>query len=289
MNKTKIPWVKNPDGTQGYSWNPITGCLNHVNGLCKGGGFPCYAYKLAHGRLKPLYWANDNLAPTPKDLRNYSLDPFYPRFWPEKLVDPCNKTTRWGSRRRYTQKSKGIFVCDMSDLFGIGVSEEWTRRVLNTIQNCPDHRFYLLTKQPQNLAKFSPFPSNYWVGVTVTSNGAMTAAMTNLPNIKAGKRFISFEPLLGDIGLRDHMNMKGIVNWVIIGSLTGRMADLLPLHHSTELVMSRIGKTGDRWTLLPQCEWVESIVNASDRSSIPVFIKPPLSEIMNYHRQEMPG
>lgn len=22
MNKTKIEWVKNPDGTQGYTWNP---------------------------------------------------------------------------------------------------------------------------------------------------------------------------------------------------------------------------------------------------------------------------
>lgn len=49
MNETNIEWVKNPDGSQGYTWNPITGCLNHDNGLCKGGGFPCYAYKLANG------------------------------------------------------------------------------------------------------------------------------------------------------------------------------------------------------------------------------------------------
>jgi len=60
-------WVRNPimespelDPTQassyelGWTYNPITGCLNHVNGLCKGGGFPCYAYRLANGRLKQL-------------------------------------------------------------------------------------------------------------------------------------------------------------------------------------------------------------------------------------------
>ena len=28
MNKTPIEWVKNPDGSQGYTSNPITGCLN---------------------------------------------------------------------------------------------------------------------------------------------------------------------------------------------------------------------------------------------------------------------
>ena len=50
MNRTTIEWVKNPDGTQGYTWNPITGCLN---------GCPyCYARKLANGRLKQRYLAN---------------------------------------------------------------------------------------------------------------------------------------------------------------------------------------------------------------------------------------
>ena len=50
MQKTKIEWVKSPNGKQGYTWNPITGCLN---------GCPyCYARKLANGRLKSRYLAN---------------------------------------------------------------------------------------------------------------------------------------------------------------------------------------------------------------------------------------
>jgi len=28
MQKTKIEWVRNPDGTQGYTWNPLVGCKN---------------------------------------------------------------------------------------------------------------------------------------------------------------------------------------------------------------------------------------------------------------------
>jgi protein gp37 len=74
VNKTSIEWAKNPDGTQGFTWNPITGCLNHNNGLCKGGGFPCYAYKLANGRLRKRYLSNNNTA-----------------VWQEKSLDMGNK------------------------------------------------------------------------------------------------------------------------------------------------------------------------------------------------------
>jgi len=31
MQATKIEWVINPDGTQGYTFNPITGCLNNCS------------------------------------------------------------------------------------------------------------------------------------------------------------------------------------------------------------------------------------------------------------------
>lgn len=39
MQKTKIEWVKNPDGIQGYSWNPI-------QGLCPVGCWYCYAKRI---------------------------------------------------------------------------------------------------------------------------------------------------------------------------------------------------------------------------------------------------
>ncbi|GAH56539.1 unnamed protein product, partial [marine sediment metagenome] len=108
-------WVKNPDGTQGFTWNPITGCLNHDNGLCKGGGFPCYAYKLANGRLRQRYLENREVGVlggrygTPGQA--YS-NPFYPRFWAEnspscRLYDPA-----------FRYKPVGIFACDMGELFG---------------------------------------------------------------------------------------------------------------------------------------------------------------------------
>ena len=150
----------------------------------------------------------------------------------------------------------GIFVCDMGELFGDWVPREWQDAVFEIIQRCPNHRFYLLTKQPQNLVKFSPFPENCWVGVSVIANGPMTLALTNLAHIQASKRFISFEPLLGSIGMSDHMSMKGIVDWVIIGAQTK------PYNP-------------------PRLEWVREIVVAADKAGIKVFLKDNLWPLFN--------
>ena len=276
MNKTKIEWVKNPDGTQGYTWNPITGCLN---------GCPyCYARKLANGRLKQRYLANHNF---PNYLQvgfphteNALLDPFYPRFWEDRLIDPCSKAVRRGTRTTmlYGQSPKGIFVCDMSDLFGIGIPEDWTRRVMNIIEDCPQHRFYLLTKQPQNLIKFSPFPENCWVGVTATNREQYLTATSDkgLDGITAKIKYISFEPLLEQIGASEYR--LNAVNWVIIGAQTKPYKP-------------------------PEISWVEEIVKAADVARIPVFCKDNLLELLPikppffidpgpgktaHYRQEMP-
>jgi len=62
---------------------------------------------------------------------------------------------------------------------------EWQDRVFEIIDDCPGHRFYLLSKQPQNLIKFSPFPENCWVGVTATGYGAFNKALDGLKVIEA--------------------------------------------------------------------------------------------------------
>ncbi len=254
MNKTKIEWVKNPDGTPGYTWNPITGCLNHTDGMCKGGNFPCYAYRLATTRLRERYLANDIIGetdPRTSRLRESFANPFHPRFWPEKLLE---LRTRKPRQQTFT-KSKGIFPCDMSDLFGIGVPEEWTRQVMDTIKSCPQHRFYLLTKQPQNLPQWSPFPANCWVGVTATSKSLLKEATIYLAqDVEAKVKYISVEPLLDwpDDGTKlQSYWLEGRINWLIIGAQTKPYKP-------------------------PKIEWVREIVEAADKAGIPVFLKDNL-------------
>jgi len=269
MNKTKIEWVKNPDGTQGYTWNPITGCLN---------GCPyCYARKLANGRLKPLYLANRNIAPLNEQYligfnTEYKpeLDPFYPRFWSSRID---------GTRLELIScKPRGIFPCDMGELFGAWLPSEWQEEIFDLFREFPQHRFYLLTKQHQNLIKFSPFPDNCEVGVTVTNSKAYQDAIVWLNRIEATVRFISFEPLLGRISVdsgRKHPRWLGLqgIDGVIIGAQT-------------------------RPYKPPELEWVCEIVRACDKASIPVFLKDNLAPVIPFTtmfrtedrklRQEMP-
>ena len=259
MNRTSIEWVKNPDGSQGYTWNPITGCLN--------GCEYCYARKLANGRLKARYLANQNIAPEQYiGDRSWGLkNPFYPRIWLEKLV----------THPRRNPSPRGIFVCDMGDLFGIAVPEGWTRRVLEFCRVNDKHRFYLLTKQPQNLAKFGPYPDNCWVGVSSTDAQMFIDAGHALEDTHAKVKYISAEPLLdwdlGGAGFIATMLQQWGISWIIIGAQTKPFRP-------------------------PKIEWVKEIVSAADKAGIPVFLKDNLAPLIKaekgenfYLRQEMPA
>ena len=236
MNRNKgIEWCQNPDGSLGWIWNPITGCLN--------GCEYCYARKLANTRLRSTYLANRNF-PFPlmgDELLKAYADPFYPRFWEGRLYD--------GRDELCGGKPKGVFVCDMSDLFGIGVPEDWTRRVLDVIESRSQHRFYLLTKQPQNLQKFSPFPDNCWVGVSATDYTMANQARYYLSLIKAKVKYLSIEPFLEPFVDRVGSPFQPeYIDWVIIGSQTKPYKP-------------------------PKIEWVQEIVQACDKAGIPVFLK----------------
>ncbi|KKN35037.1 hypothetical protein LCGC14_0787860 [marine sediment metagenome] len=280
MNKTKIEWAQNPDGTLGYTWNPITGCLNHINGMCKGGNFPCYACRLANTRLKERYLANTNLVGGYLLARGAlkegaippRLDPFYPRFWEDKIreFDHLFAINERNYLRRLPKKSKGIFTCDMSDLFGIGIPERWTREVLTVIEQADMHRFYLLTKQPWNLIKFSPFPENAWVGVTATGYQMFIDACGSLGALKhEGKiktAFVSIEPLLSwdstDAG-------SFILSWLMMGGI-----DQVIIGAQTKPYKP------------PKIEWVREIVEACIKAGIPVFLKNNLKPLLKLHTNE---
>jgi protein gp37 len=278
MNVTSIEWVKNPDGSQGFTWNPITGCLNHVNGLCEGGGFPCYAYRLANTRLKRRYLANKNLPPDALLGRIYD-DPFYPRFWEERLLKPAH-----GLAGYFKTKRKGIFPCDMGDLFGIGIPEEWTRRVLEQCRIFSQHRFYLVTKQPQNLPRFSPFPENCWVGVTATNTDMLLNAVNCFEELEAKVKYISLEPLLswGDTSkwvypLAD--SLKGL-DWLVIGACTGTMGEMVSLCERYDNALAAM-PYGNRWTAQPRIDWVQEIVQAADKAGVKVFLKDNLRPLID--------
>ena len=260
MHDSKIEWVLNPDNkTLGKIWNPITGCRN--------GCEYCYARRLANTRLKERYLANTNYAPPPKEmvlpnLGFYQQDSFYPRFWPERLkdFDALFAINEPNFLKRLPKKPRGIFVCDMSDLFGIGIPKKWTRSVLEVIEGASYHRFYILTKQAQNLPPWSPFPDNCWVGVSATDTLMMVNALNELYKIEAKIKFLSLEPLL-EWNVEAYVMQKNLeaqqLDWVIIGAQT-------------------------KPTVMPKIEWVREIVEAVDRAGVKVFLKDNLMPLCQY-------
>jgi protein gp37 len=147
-----------------------------------------------------------------------------------------------------------IFVGSTMELFGDWVKPEWLEGIFNWCKIYKKDTFIFLTKQPQNLIKWSPFPDNCWVGVSTTDAKKFIEAGTSLEIIQAAVKFISVEPLLswdnGQPGFMANMFKQWGLNWIIIGQQT-------PIKAIT----------------MPKQEWIENILKASVIADVPVFLK----------------
>ena len=245
MNKTTIEWVFNADGSRpGYSVNPMTGCLNQVDGVCKGGGFRCYAWLQSHNKgPRGLYRADMAGMPCYGEFKD-SVDSFYPRYHIKRF-----------DQLLHAPKNAGIFVCDRSD-WAAGYWPGWCQeRILEAARKRPDIRLYLLTKQPQELAKFNPFPDNCRVGVTCCTQEMYFTAIHHLSVVEAKVKFLSIEPLTESIELFPDTVRGAGIKWVITGAQTK------PVKY-------------------PEVGWVEEIVNAADVAGAKVFLKDNLKGLL---------
>jgi len=166
------------------------------------------------------------------------------------------------------KKPSRIFVGSTMELFHPSLPENWMEYNLATAKKYPQHTFIFLTKLPENLIKFNPYPKNVWLGVSVTNQIQYENALKYLKNIEAGVKFLSFEPLLEHIPLHfaDYISedVQGI-SWIILGGQSG--------NHK----------------FFPPKTWIQDIENAADNAHIPVFEKNNLRKIWDkLPRQEMP-
>jgi len=104
----------------------------------------------------------------------------------------------------------------MADLFGEWVPNEWIEAVLESVQHYNWHTYLFLTKNPQRLIDFSPWPHNAWVGASATDADSASLACAWLRKVQASAKFLSVEPLLGPTLLG-----RNNLDWVIIGKQTG--------------------------------------------------------------------
>jgi protein gp37 len=156
------------------TWNPVTGCTK-ISAGCKN----CYAERLA-ARLQAM------------GNRRYE-NGFHVTLHEDVLGLPRT----WKAPRR-------IFVNSMSDLFHPDVPLWFIRRIFQTMEECPQHSFQVLTKRSDRLKKLAPklpWPTNVWMGVSV-EDGRVSHRIDDLRKVPASVRFLSCEPLIGSLGLK---------------------------------------------------------------------------------------
>jgi protein gp37 len=117
------------------------------------------------------------------------------------------------------KKPRLVFVNSMSDLFHPQVPIEFIERVFDTMRQCPQHTFQVLTKRSERLRELAPqlhWAKNIWMGVSV-ENSDVVHRVYDLQSVNATVRFLSVEPFIGPI---DSLPLEGI-HWVIVGGESG--------------------------------------------------------------------
>ncbi len=199
------------------TWNPVTGCTK-VSAGCKN----CYAERLAL-RLQAMG--------NPRYANGFRLTMH------EDVVDLPRS---WSAGRM-------IFVNSMSDLFHRDVPLEFIQRVFQTMRDCPQHTFQILTKRSDRLRQLAAqidWPANVWMGVSVEDAKALSR-VDELRVVPASVRFLSCEPLIGSLAGIDLQNIQ----WVIVGGESGP--------HSRTM----------------NIEWVREIFRACRKQHVPFFFK----------------
>ncbi|MBS1803538.1 MAG: phage Gp37/Gp68 family protein [Acidobacteria bacterium] len=225
-SKTGIEWT---DAT----WNPIIGC-SRVSEGCRN----CYAEAIAgrFGNGKQTVYSG-----LTKIVNGRAV-------WTGQIAE-----TRQLLQPLSWRQPKRVFVNSMSDLFHENVTDEQRDRIFAVMALCPQHTFQLLTKRPERMLAYiecrwkNPdsyiatlndrelfsvsvlkrsrfvqgelyplFPLlNVWLGVSVENQAAADERIALLLKTPAAKRFLSCEPLLGQVNLPmdaecEHPSLDGI-------------------------------------------------------------------------------
>jgi protein gp37 len=239
MENSKIEWTD-------HTFNPWWGCMKVSDG-CKN----CYAESLdnRYNHVDP-HWG-------PKSKRK----PMSDTYW--------KQPAKWNLEAEKLGVIKKVFCASMADIFEDNNDVFGFRvRLFHEIINTPNLIWQLLTKRPENISKLVPsewlqkWPENVWIGTSVENEEQANIRIPYLALIPAKIKFISCEPLLGNLNLIKEMYHHGegyetrfsplkdkIINWVIVGGESG--PNSRPMHP----------------------EWARELRNQCAEAAIPFFFK----------------
>ena len=162
------------------------------------------------------------------------------------------------ARMRKVKAGNKVFVCDMTDLFGPFVPDEYIAEVFAAMRQNNGVTWQVLTKRPERMAAFFAawvkpgyVYENIWLGTSVENQEWADKRIPELLKVPAAVRFLSCEPLLGPVELwhfdEEDQALRGVgiirsggmtpstpdsppegyddsypgIDWVIVGSESG--------------------------------------------------------------------
>lgn len=246
MNLQQLPngveWTR-VWGRQGYTWNPVQGCLHR----CR--------WRMPDSTIAECY--AETMADSLKSA-NFFPDGFQKHYWhPQRLDEPVRLRT-----------PAGIFLDSVSDLMGHWVPDDQISAILDVCRKTPQHVYFLLTKNAPRLLQFE-FPENVWAGVSSPPDFFMgkqlnkdqqrrmlSRSLDILGRVKAGQRWMSFEPLSWHVSEYVDAASPEAITWAVIGAAS-RGKKYFP----------------------PAEAHVRDLVQLLDRRAVPVFYKGNLRSL----------
>lgn len=172
------------------------------------------------------------------------------KFIPHTHFEQLEKLKGWKTPRN-------IFVQSMGDLFHDEIPDHWIQEVFKACEAAPQHNYLFLTKNPIGYSRGFYVDYNIaWFGTSVTCQDDIKKPIILDWCSPSKNKYLSIEPILGQIIFDS--GIIGRMKWVIVGAETG----------------NRKGK------VIPQREWIDSIVEQCKAANVPVFMKESLRELM---------
>lgn len=257
------------------TWNPVIGCSKISEG-CKN----CYAEKMA-GRLYRMDLTLMSGTGYNRSLNAYT-DVVCPKYftWNGQC---CLRSDEILNKPLHWKKPRKIFVNSMGDLFHENVPFGWVDKIKAVITGCTQQTFQILTKRADRLLEYANrpggvnFPPNLWLGVTAENQRWADERIPTLLQIPAAVRFVSLEPLLDEIDLRE-IDCSAWETTTIVDGLAGIITE----DSDTEIVGADADGKID-WVIVGaetgpgrrpcKIEWVESIVDQCAAADVPCWVK----------------
>jgi len=146
------------------------------------------------------------------------------------------------------------------------------------VLNTPWLRWLVLTKRPWRAAEFFEnrpelLSGNVWLGTSIEDQWTVETRISDLFRIQPPVRFVSIEPMLNHVNLKDWgvppiewtIDQRRLLHWVIIGCESG------PNRRPMELA------------------WAQDVVDQCKEAGIPVFVKQlPINGRVSHDPAEWP-